>query len=83
MNSWELLPPRNIVYPLESFDFQWDNENENHYYLIYQRSGVMQLGEMAPEIQVQATNGSTFSSREQTANGPLIVAFFPLAFTPG
>ena len=43
----------------------------------------MQLGEMAPEIRVQATNGSTFSSREQTANGPLIVAFFPLAFTPG
>ena len=43
----------------------------------------MQLGDTAPEIQVQATNGTTFSSREHTARGPLIVAFFPLAFTPG
>ncbi len=43
----------------------------------------MRLGDIAPEIQVQSTNGSTFSSREHTTNGPLIVAFFPLAFTPG
>lgn len=43
----------------------------------------MQIGEIAPEIQLQATDGSTFSSREQRSAGPLIIAFFPLAFTPG
>lgn len=43
----------------------------------------MQVGDMAPEIQLTDTSGGTFSSKAQVADGPLVVAFYPLAFTGG
>lgn len=43
----------------------------------------MQVGDMAPEILLKDTSGGQFSSRDRVKGGPLIVAFYPLAFTGG
>ncbi|NMP22305.1 redoxin domain-containing protein [Sulfobacillus sp. DSM 109850] len=43
----------------------------------------MQVGQEAPAFELKATNGRTFSSRDQVQAGPLVVAFYPLAFTGG
>ncbi len=43
----------------------------------------VQIGDLAPEIQLTDTSGETFSSKAQVARGPLVVAFYPLAFTGG
>lgn len=43
----------------------------------------MTTGQPAPQIVLRATDGQEFSSRQTVAKGPLVVAFFPLAFTPG
>jgi peroxiredoxin len=36
----------------------------------------------APTIQLPATTGS-FDSRQAVSQGPLVVAFYPMAFTGG
>lgn len=43
----------------------------------------MNIGDRAPEIVLTDTSGGTFSSRERTAAGLLVLAFYPLAFTGG
>lgn len=43
----------------------------------------MNIGAVAPEVILRATDGEEFSSREAVKRGKLILAFFPLAFTPG
>ncbi len=43
----------------------------------------VQVGDRAPEIQLTDTSGGTFSSAAKVADGPLVVAFYPLAFTGG
>lgn len=43
----------------------------------------MDIGVVAPEITLRSTNGEEFSSRQAVKRGKLILAFFPLAFTPG
>ncbi len=43
----------------------------------------MDIGSVAPEIVLRATDGEEFSSRDAVKRGKLVLAFFPLAFTPG
>lgn len=43
----------------------------------------MEIGTRAPEIQLADTSGGRFSSVSQVAEGLLVVAFYPLAFTSG
>lgn len=43
----------------------------------------MNLGDVAPTIQLTDTSGGEFVSTRQVEQGPLVVAFYPLAFTGG
>ncbi|MHB1610664.1 MAG: hypothetical protein ACYCOU_02550 [Sulfobacillus sp.] len=43
----------------------------------------MEIGQLAPYVKLRATDGSEFSSQDMVTKGPLVLAFFPLAFTPG
>ncbi|XXF77039.1 peroxiredoxin [Myxococcaceae bacterium GXIMD 01537] len=42
-----------------------------------------QVGEAAPEFTVKDTSGKSLTLSEMVKGGPVIVAFFPKAFTPG
>jgi peroxiredoxin len=46
-------------------------------------SAVPQAGEVAPDFTVTDTDGKTHTLSEMVKTGPVIVAFFPKAFTPG
>lgn len=46
-------------------------------------SAVPQAGETAPDFTVTDTDGKTHTLSEMVKKGPVIVAFFPKAFTPG
>jgi len=41
------------------------------------------VGEIAPDFSAQDTEGNELHLEELVAKGPVIVAFFPKAFTPG
>ncbi len=41
------------------------------------------VGQPIPDFQAQDTEGKTQSLAEATKQGPVVVAFFPKAFTPG
>ncbi|MDC0710214.1 peroxiredoxin [Stigmatella sp. ncwal1] len=42
-----------------------------------------QAGDTAPDFTVTDTSGKKYTLSEQVKEGPVIVAFFPKAFTPG
>ncbi len=44
---------------------------------------VPQAGETAPDFTVTDTDGQSHTLSEMVKQGPVIVAFFPKAFTPG
>ncbi len=46
-------------------------------------SAVPQAGDTAPDFTVTDTDGKTHTLSELVKTGPVIVAFFPKAFTPG
>lgn len=41
------------------------------------------VGDTAPDFTVTDTEGTRLSLSELVASGPVILAFFPKAFTPG
>lgn len=43
----------------------------------------MRIGDRAPQIKLNCTNGTVFASSDALKRGPLVVAFYPLAFTSG
>ncbi len=43
----------------------------------------MELGRTAPAIELTDTSGERFQSLQKVKEGPLVVAFYPLAFTGG
>ncbi|MCY0878860.1 MAG: hypothetical protein OWU84_07965 [Firmicutes bacterium] len=43
----------------------------------------MTVGEVAPTIRLADTSGGEFLSTARVEQGPLVVAFYPLAFTSG
>ncbi len=46
-------------------------------------SATPQVGEVAPDFTVQDTEGRSHTLSEMVAKGPVILAFFPKAFTGG
>ncbi len=40
-------------------------------------------GHPAPDFEVEDTEGHTHALRAMLENGPVVLAFFPSAFTPG
>lgn len=40
-------------------------------------------GDIAPDFTVEDTEGTTHHLSEMVSKGPVILAFFPKAFTPG
>jgi thioredoxin-dependent peroxiredoxin len=44
---------------------------------------IPKIGEAAPEFTVTDTEGNTHRLSELVERGPVILAFFPKAFTPG
>jgi len=46
-------------------------------------SAVPQVGDTAPDFTVTDTDGKKHTLSELVKQGPVILAFFPKAFTPG
>lgn len=46
-------------------------------------SAVPQVGDTAPDFTVTDTDGKQYTLSELVKQGPVILAFFPKAFTPG
>ncbi|TSC29284.1 peroxiredoxin [Corallococcus sp. Z5C101001] len=46
-------------------------------------AAIPQVGETAPDFTVKDTAGTTYTLSEMVKKGPVIVAFFPKAFTGG
>ena len=46
-------------------------------------AAIPQVGETAPDFTVKDTGGTTYTLSEMVKKGPVIVAFFPKAFTGG
>ena len=46
-------------------------------------SAVPQVGDTAPDFTVKDTDGKQLTLSELVKQGPVILAFFPKAFTPG
>ena len=42
-----------------------------------------QVGDLAPDFTAVDTEGKSYTLSALVKNGPVIVAFFPKAFTPG
>lgn len=41
------------------------------------------VGDTAPDFEITDTDGQTHKLSEMVTRGPVILAFFPKAFTPG
>jgi peroxiredoxin Q/BCP len=46
-------------------------------------SAALKVGEKAPEFTLPDTEGTPVTLSKLLARGPVILAFFPKAFTPG
>ncbi len=46
-------------------------------------SAVPQVGETAPDFTATDTDGKQYTLSQLVKQGPVILAFFPKAFTPG
>lgn len=44
---------------------------------------MLQVGDIAPDFRVPSSVGSAVSLSEATAKGPVVLHFFPFAFTGG
>ena len=44
---------------------------------------VVNLGDKAPDFSLQSSDGKTYSLSEFTGVRPVVIAFFPKAFTGG
>jgi len=47
------------------------------------RMSNLEIGHTAPEFDVEDTDGHAHRLSEMVNTGPVILAFFPKAFTPG
>ena len=44
---------------------------------------ALEVGEKAPDFALQASDGSTYSLSQYEGEKPVVIAFFPKAFTGG
>ena len=48
-----------------------------------QLAAALQVGDKAPDFSLQASDGKTYSLSEFSGDKPVVIAFFPKAFTGG
>lgn len=48
-----------------------------------QIAAALEVGDKAPDFELQASDGETYSMSQFTGNKPVVIAFFPKAFTGG
>lgn len=46
-------------------------------------SAAPEVGEKAPDFQLQGSDGSTYALSQFVGKGGVVLAWFPKAFTPG
>lgn len=46
-------------------------------------SSALEVGDKAPDFSLQASDGNTYSLSDFVGNKPMVIAFFPAAFTGG
>jgi thioredoxin-dependent peroxiredoxin len=44
---------------------------------------TLKVGDVAPDFCADDTEGTSYQLSEMVTSGPVILAFFPKAFTPG
>lgn len=44
---------------------------------------ILDVGDTAPDFSTEDVAGTAYKLSEMVAQGPVILAFFPKAFTPG
>jgi peroxiredoxin len=54
-----------------------------HLAMLFALSAAPKVGEVAPDFVVTDTDGKELKLNELVNAGPVILAFFPKAFTPG
>ena len=48
-----------------------------------QLAAALEVGDKAPDFSLQASDGKTYSLSEFSGDKPVVIAFFPKAFTGG
>lgn len=48
-----------------------------------QFAAALEVGDKAPDFALQASDGETYSLSQFTGDKPVVIAFFPKAFTGG
>ena len=48
-----------------------------------QIAGALEVGDKAPDFSLQGSDGETYSLSQFAGNKPVVIAFFPKAFTGG
>lgn len=48
-----------------------------------QFAAALEVGDKAPDFSLQASDGNTYSMSQFLDNKPVVIAFFPKAFTGG
>ena len=48
-----------------------------------QFAAALEVGDKAPDFTLQASDGKTYSMSQFVGNKPVVIAFFPKAFTGG
>ena len=48
-----------------------------------QEEGGLAMGDTAPDFSLKGSDGETYSLAQFKGEKPVILAFFPMAFTPG
>ncbi len=48
-----------------------------------QLAAALEVGDKAPDFTLQASDGKTYSMSQFVGNKPVVIAFFPKAFTGG
>ncbi len=48
-----------------------------------QQTAALEVGDIAPDFSLQASDGKTYSMAQFRGEKPVVIAFFPKAFTGG
>ena len=52
-------------------------------FTMVQTAAALEVGDQMPDFSLPASDGSTYSLSQFKGTKPVVVAFFPKAFTPG
>ena len=52
-------------------------------FCITRMASALEVGDQMPDFSLQASDGKTYTLSEFHGKEPVVVAFFPKAFTPG